>query len=222
MSHPVPLVVGLIGGIGSGKSAAAAAFAHRGARVIVADELGHEALRQPAIRAAVVQVWGDGLLGSDGEIVRRRLGEIVFADPARLRRLEQIVHPWIGERIREEIARAGRQGVALLVLDAAVLLEAGWDAVCDRVVFVDAPAEVRRQRVTRDRGWTAPHWEEREAAQLPLTDKRARADHVLDNASTPDHLHRQVDALLHQWQLAPAASSGARPLPSGPPDQKMT
>src|SRR5579884_1022824 len=99
-------VIGLVGGIGSGKSAAAAAFARRGGRLIVGDDVGHLALRQPDIREAVVRRWGKELLGDDGEIVRRRLGAIVFADAGERRALEEIVHPWIRRRIEEEIARA--------------------------------------------------------------------------------------------------------------------
>src|SRR4051794_17935282 len=125
---PAKPVVGLIGGIGSGKSRVAAEFARRGARVIAGDQLGHEALRQPDVKARVVQRWGPNVLDAAGEVERRKLAAIVFADDAELRALEAIVFPWIESRIAEEIAKTRQDAaVALILLDAAVLLEAGWN-----------------------------------------------------------------------------------------------
>lgn len=209
MNRTRPFVVGLIGGIGSGKSAAAEAFVQRGARAVNADRLGHEALRQPEVRDAIVALWGSDLLTAEDAIDRRKLAGIVFGDPAELAKLEALTHPWITRRIEEEITRAGEDGVALVVLDAAVLLEAGWHNVCDRLVYVDAPPEVRLARVTGGRGWSGDDWQAREAAQLPLTQKHARADHVLENSSTLEHLGRQVDDLLHHWGRVPAGASRA-------------
>jgi dephospho-CoA kinase len=205
MNTPLPLVVGLVGGIGSGKSAAAAAFARRGAHVIAADELGHEALRQSAVRDEVARLWGKEVLDEHGWIDRRKLAAIVFADPGARRALEALTHPYIRSRLAEEIARAREGGARLIVVDAAVLLEAGWNAACDRLVYVDAPHEARLARVKAKRGWAERDWQGREAAQLPLTEKHARADHVLDNSSTLEHLGRQVDDLLYCWGLLPAA-----------------
>jgi dephospho-CoA kinase len=197
------LVVGLVGGIGSGKSQVAAVFAVRGAKVIAGDALAHQALRQPAIRDEIVRRWGEDLLDERGEIERRRLAGIVFADPVQRRALEELVHPWIRDRIQEEV-RAAREDphVRLIVLDAAIMLEAGWNAVCDRLVYIDAPPELRRQRVAGQRGWSAEEMEAREQAQMPLTEKAAHADHVLDNSSSLEHLSRQVDELLRSWGLS--------------------
>jgi dephospho-CoA kinase len=209
-------VVGLLGGIGSGKSAAAAAFARRGARVIVADTLGHEALRQPAIRQQLVDRWGPELLDESGEIVRRRLGKIVFANDADRKFLEGLSHPWIEGRIREEIELAQADpGVRVIVLDAAIMLETGWNRVCDVLVFVDTPTEVRWQRLAQSRGWTAQEVETRERSQLPLTEKARRADHVLDNSTSQERLQEQVDALLQLWGLAPEPPPGIL-RPQGP------
>jgi dephospho-CoA kinase len=193
-------VIGLIGGIGSGKSRIAAALAQRGARIISGDELGHQALRQAAIRERIVQRFGAAVLDEHGEIQRRRLGAIVFRDRAELRALEELVHPWIESRIEEEVEAARADpSVRLIVLDAAILLEAGWDHVCDRIVFVDVPFEERWNRLHRQRGWTMDELRTREAAQLPLTEKRARADDVMDNSASPEQLERQLDALLESW-----------------------
>ena len=196
-------VIGLIGGIGSGKSRVAAAFAARGGRVIAGDELAHQALRQPAIREQIVRRWGRQVLDEKGEINRRRLGAVVFADVGERCALEALVHPWIRERIRAEVARAQDDpAVSFVVLDAAILLEAGWNDVCDRLVYVEAPSSVRLRRVAEQRGWSAEELQAREEAQLPLTAKAARADHVLVNSGTLAELTRRVDDLLRLWGLA--------------------
>jgi dephospho-CoA kinase len=213
MNMRAPLVLGLLGGIGSGKSAVAAEFARRGARIIAADQFGHEALRQPAVRDAIVRRWGEGVLDAEGQIDRRKVAAIVFRDEAERRALEGIVHPYIRRRIEQEVARAREENARLIVLDAAVLLEAGWDNVCDRLVYVEAPRELRQARVTGKRGWTTKDWEDRELAQLTLTEKHARADHVISNSSTLEHLGRQVEELLRHWGLAPAASPEANVSP---------
>jgi dephospho-CoA kinase len=198
-------VIGLIGGIGAGKSAVAAAFARRGGVVLGGDEIAHQALRDPEVRGRIVERWGADLLDDKEEIQRRKLGAIVFADPKELRALEALVHPWVKERIAREVARLQADAAAaFVVLDAAVMLEAGWNHVCDRLVFVDAPRSQRVQRVAA-RGWSEEEMKRREAAQLPLTEKAARADYVLNNSTTLEHLQRQVDHLLRQW-LRPAAS----------------
>lgn len=216
-----PLVIGLVGGIGSGKSAVAAAFARRGARVIAADELGHEALRQPAIRDQIRERLGAEPFDAWGEIDRRKLARVVFGDEGQRRWLEALTHPYIRRRAEEEIARARAEGAPLIVLDAAVLLEAGWHEVCDELVYVDAAAEQRRARVALTRGWAAQDWEDRERAQLPLTQKHTRADHVVDNSSTLERLEQQVDDLMHRlvpgWPGDQTAESPVcRPDPSPP------
>lgn len=206
-------VIGLIGGIGSGKSQVAILLARRGGHIVSGDALGHEALRQPAVRDAIVARWGRGVLDEHGEVDRRRLGTVVFATQREREALEAMVHPWIKERIGQEVAAArDRSSVVFVVLDAAVMLEAGWDGPCDRLVYVEAPRGVRLRRVAGQRGWTETELAGREGAQLPLTLKAARADHVLVNASTLEDLERQVDDLLRLWGLdgQPAAPDQAR------------
>jgi dephospho-CoA kinase len=201
------LVVGLLGGIGSGKSHVAAAFARQGARVIAGDQLGQAALRDPDIRVRIVSRWGEEILGSSGEIDRRQLAAIVFADPGERKALETITHPWIRQRIRAELEEARNDArVPFIVLDAAVMLEAGWNEVCDRLLFIDAPRALRLQRVARQRGWSEKEVDAREQAQLPLTEKAIRADHKLDNSTSLEHLNRQVNDLLHLWGLDRACS----------------
>jgi len=192
-------VLGLIGGIGSGKSAVAAAFARLGAVVIAGDQLGHEALKQPPLRRQIVEHFGPAVLDANGDIDRRRLAAIVFADDNERHALERLVHPYIEERIRLEIAKArANPAVPLIVLDAAILLEAGWNKVCDRLVYIDAPPELREQRLAGQRGWSAREVQERSNAQWSLTDKRSLADFFLDNSGTAAQLEQQVQDLYRQ------------------------
>jgi dephospho-CoA kinase len=201
-------VIGLIGGIGSGKSRAAAAFVRHGAYLVSGDKAGHEALRQPDIRSRIVQRWGAQVLDDDGEINRRRLGALVFAEAAQLRKLEALVFPFIERRLREEIELARRDPkVRFILLDAAVLLEAGWMPMCDRIVYVHAPREVRLRRLAGQRGWSPEEVSAREQVQLPLTDKVTRADHALDNSGSLESLDRQVADLVAGWGLDPAVGT---------------
>ena len=194
------LVIGLVGGMGSGKSRVAAEFAKHGARIVKADEFGHEALRQPAIRDALVKRWGRDILGANGEIDRGRVARIVFAHDGDRRALEASVHPYIARRIREEIEAAKTDStVKFVVLDAAIMLETGWTEVCDRVLYVHAPRAARLRRLADQRGWSAKEVEARENAQISLTEKATRADSALDNSGSPESLARKVSELLQQW-----------------------
>lgn len=180
-------VVGIVGGIGSGKSAVAR-WVGSGAnvRVIDADRLGHEALLATDVKSALRQQFGDDIFDSQGEVQRGILSRRVFGDSEQHRAerhcLEQIVHPEIERRIADEIARAEQDGNEAVLLDAPVLLEAGWQRQCDAVVFVDAPDEVRRHRVQQRSGWTAEELRRREASQLSLPEKRKCSDAVVSNA----------------------------------------
>lgn len=199
-------VIGLVGGIGSGKSFVAEIFAGLGAAIIDGDQLGHEALRQPEIRERIVRRWGREIIDETGEVNRRHLGLIVFSDPAERRELEKIVFPYISRRIDEELARAEHDPrVDLIVLDAAVLLEAGWGKASDLLVFVAAPRDVRLRRIARQRGWSPREVEAREQAQMPLEEKEALADVVIDNSGDAAETRRQVEAVVRKLR---------RPLPS--------
>ena len=188
--------------MGSGKSLAAAEFAKYGGRIVSGDAFGHEALRRPEIKEQVARRWGQGILNDQGEVDRRRLGAIVFADPKERQALETLVFPWIEKRIDEEIARARNDSQAnFVVLDAAIMLEAGWAKRCDKIVFVDTPRDERVRRLGQERGWMAQQIEEREKAQWPLNEKQMRADATLDNSGSPEALAQQVRKLVAQWGI---------------------
>jgi dephospho-CoA kinase len=195
-------VIGLIGGIGSGKSEVASLLADRGAIVVNADLVGHKLLDVPEVRSLIVDRFGKRVIqesASDGalktQIDRRVLASIVFADAEARHALEAILHPRMRQQFAATIesAQHGDPRPRAVVLDAAVLLEAGWDDLCDLVVFVDAPRGKRLERVARQRGWTLDAFQAREEAQWPCELKRRRADVVVNNDGDLDLLRRQVD-----------------------------
>ena len=198
------LVLGVLGGIGSGKSAAASALARHGGRVVAGDPAGHAALLDPAIHQRIAQRWPEAI-DQTGNVDRKTLGRIVFADAAQLRELESFVFPWIKERLQREIVAAKADPVVrYVILDAAVMLEADWAGVCDKLIFMDAPRELRVARVAA-RGWTAEDLDRRERSQIALDEKRRRADAVLRNVGDLVALQCHADELLARWGL-PAES----------------
>lgn len=217
--RPTP-VVGLTGGVGAGKSWLAAALADRGAALIDADRVGHEVLDEPEVGSAVLDRFGPTVATADRppRVDRRALGSVVFADRDRLAELEQIVHPRMRERfVRriDELRRSDRPP-PLIVLDAAVLLEAGWDDLCDLVVLVDTPEAVRHARLRDHRGWDDREIGRREAAQWPLDRKRSRADLILSGTADPAGVEPAVARIvagLEGTSLAPSLADRHQPDP---------
>lgn len=189
-----PPIIGIVGGIGSGKSAAARAFAGLGCIVSDSDALAHAALRDPPIRAAIAKRFGPEVLGGDGQVSRKVLGRIVFADERARRDLEAMVHPWINSE-RERAFSLAAPTTRACVIDAPLLLEAGLAPLCDAIVFIDAPPERRLERSSA-RGWDEAEFRRREAAQWPLERKRAAATHVIVNDGDLGKLAREVRRVL--------------------------
>lgn len=198
-------IIGLVGGIASGKSLVARRMEARGAHLIVADRIGHELLQSdPGVRAQVVGLFGDSVVDIGGRLDRSKIAAQVFGEqPAsrqRLQQLEAILHPAIRLEVERRLAAIRHQEKrAIVVLDAPLLLEAGWSEQCDEVVFVDTPHE-RREFFALQRGWSAAEWEQREARQLPIAEKRRRATVVLDNSGSLEDLELRVDQLMARWQ----------------------
>lgn len=189
-------VIGLLGGVASGKSLAAGLLAELGAGVLDADRAAHEVLTDAAVESAARERWGSNVFGPDGRIDRARLARIVFAggpDGRRQRKyLEQLTHPRIGRLLAGQADRLRASGAAAAVLDAPLLLEAGWDRLCDKLVFVDAPRDIRLERA-RKRGWSEEDFDAREAAQESLEAKRRRADVVVDNSGSAASTRAQIE-----------------------------
>lgn len=194
-------ILGLTGGIASGKSFVGSLLAERGAVVLDADRHAHAVLGEEAVRKAMVDRWGDAILADDGSLRRGEVARRVFGDGAEAtaerRFLEGLIHPRVRQRLRAELDDAARRGVAVAVLDIPLLFEAGWADECDAVLFVDTPLEVRRQRAA-ERGWSAEELARREASQRPVDQKRADADVILPGANESD-ARAAIDRLWPQW-----------------------
>jgi len=194
-------VLGLVGGVASGKSLVAEQLQQLGAGVLDADRAGHEVLEEPAVKQALAARWGQGVFDADGRVNRRALAEIVFAPTPQasqeLAALEKITHPRIKIVLQSRMKQMAAQGTTVVVLDAPVMFKAGWDALCDQIVFVDVPEAVRRQRAAT-RGWSGEEFARREAAQELLSWKRSRADVVIDNSGTVADTRQQVAQLWNQ------------------------
>ncbi|MCC7407531.1 MAG: dephospho-CoA kinase [Phycisphaeraceae bacterium] len=198
MASPKP-ILGLTGGIGSGKSLVARQFASLGCAVIDADELAREALDSSAVQEQLRQWWGPEVIGEDGRVNRRVVAQKVFNNPQELARLEGLVHPRVHagrERLRGQYQ--ADPAVVAIVEDCPLLLEKGIDAGCDVVVFVDAPKPLRLARVAASRGWSEAELDRREKNQWPLDKKVQRADYVIKNDAGEQECLTQTRRVLSQ------------------------
>jgi dephospho-CoA kinase len=196
-------IVGIVGGIASGKSLVAAHLERQGAVVVDADKVAHEVLKLDEVKALARERWGETIFGKDGQIDRQSLGKIVFAPapdgPRELKYLESLTHPRIGKLTLERIAQLSEEGrAAAIVLDVPLLFESGWNKICDKTIFVDAERALRESRAAL-RGWTPEDFARREAAQESLEAKRTLADVVIDNSGTPQATQHQIDRVWHSW-----------------------
>lgn len=190
-------VIGLVGGIGSGKSLVASQLRQLGCLVCDSDAMARDILRERRVRDQLIEWWGSGVVDRDGEIDRGRIASIVFSRPQERERLEALIHPLVEAR-RAALFDQPPQGTKALVIDAPLLLEAGLGEKCDAIFFVDAPRESRLARVAATRGWTAEEVDRREAAQWPLDRKREAADTILRNDDDPASLRQEVARALEQ------------------------
>jgi dephospho-CoA kinase len=202
-------VIGIVGGIGSGKSSVARRVSERfPVPVIDGDAVGHEVLTRPRIKEQIRAVFGDSVFNPQGEIDRGVLGRRVFGpepdDRRRREQLEQIVHPAIREEFVRRIAALRDSGqCSAILLDAAVLLESGWNDLCDTIVYVDAPEDVRRLRVLERRGWSAEQFERRQASQY-LPEVKQRMSHAtIDNSGPLEDAVDELAAIIRQSQSCP-------------------
>jgi dephospho-CoA kinase len=188
------VVVGLTGGIGSGKSTVAALLAARGAVVVDADLLAREAVA-PGTRglADVVARFGPAVLAPDGTLNRQALADLVFADPAALADLNAIVHPVVRAAIADRLAALDGGPAPLVVLEIPLLVESGRSYGASAVIVVDCPEEVAVRRLVEGRGMDEADARRRMAAQASRADRLAAADLVIDNSGSRDELEREVD-----------------------------
>lgn len=192
-------MVGLAGGVGSGKSTVARMLGELGAGVISSDQLGHEEINAADVKRQLVQWWGPSVLTADGAVDRRRVAAIVFGDPSLRRRLESLLHPRIAIRRSELMSELDAQPrVRMIVIDSPLLYETDLDLLCDAVIFVDASPEIRKDRSEKLRHWPEGELSRREKSQQPLDMKRARADYICENNSSLADLRIQVETIYRQ------------------------
>ncbi len=196
------LVIGVLGGIASGKSHVAASLAGSGGAVIDADELAHEVLASDEVTALVVEAFGEAALGADGRPDRGALAELVFSDAGQRERLEGWIHPRVRAKIQVALDEAKARNTGPVVLDVPLLLENdeehGLVAECDHLVFVECDLDSREQRATASRGWSPGEVARREQSQLALAHKQARADHTIVNRGSLEELDRAAKLLDEQ------------------------
>ena len=223
------VVIGLTGGIASGKSFVAECFVKLGCMRINADEIGHLVLKKPDVIEAIVSRWGNSILDEAGQIDRRLLGQKVFqretAAPGltsdlqdqkqqtELEHLESITHPRIDKLLETQLEELRTQdSCSGIILDAPVMFKAGWDRVCDRIVFVHAELAIRQQRAA-SRGWPAGELQRRESFQLNLNLKRERSTDFIDNSHSSEQTMAQVSRLWQDWNLSDSDSLDGNSIP---------
>jgi len=191
-------VIGLTGGIGSGKSTVSQYLAELGAVVLDADKVGHEAFKPetPAWRD-VVATFSREVLAPSGEVDRKKLGEIVFNDPEALSRLNQIMHPRMYDMMKDRIEEYRRQGVAVVVIEAAVLIEANWTPLVDEVWVTVVPEAMVLERLKQQRGLAKEQTLARIRSQIPTTERLKHADIVISNDGNLDDVKAKVREM---WQ----------------------
>jgi dephospho-CoA kinase len=201
------LLVGLTGGIGSGKSTVSAMLVERGAELIDADHIAREVVL-PGTEAwcKIRDHFGPGVLFPDGHIDRQALADIVFADKGKLALLNEITHPAIFKRIADRLERASDRDV-IVVLDAALLIETGLAQRVDVLVVTHSRKELQVERLAAG-GMPAAQARARIAAQLPPEERLARADVVIDNSGSLEDLGRQVDGLWKELERRLAEQTG--------------
>lgn len=187
------LIVGVIGGIASGKSEVSKLLEEKGACVFPADAVGHRLLGRPDIRERIIDLFGVGCLDENGVIDRKHLAKVFFSGPSdQLTRLEAILHPVIRQQAVEAIKAFRKdRSKPMLILDVPLLIEAGWESLCDKVIFVDAPLEIRLANAMR-RGWSDEELFARERTQLPLDKKKESATDIVQNVGSVEDLRNNL------------------------------
>ncbi len=210
-----PPVVGLAGGIAVGKTSVSSILAEKGALIIDADSVGHRVIApEGEAFPEVVAEFGEDILAADGVIDRRKLGALVFADVERLRALNRISHPRMAELMAREIAAIRQRSVdsrpALILLDAAILFEAGWDSLCDEVWVVTSDRKIALERLMERNGLGREEAQSRLDAQMDETERAAKADRVIRNNGDLDALRAVVEKVwreaMAELKVSPAAS----------------
>lgn len=199
------LVIGLTGGIGTGKSEVTRMLEALGAEVINADQVGHEAYKPDSESwQEVVQAFGEDILQPNRDIDRRKLGAIVFGDPDQLAKLNQIMHPRMARIVSNQLESLRRKGVKVAVVEAALLFEAGWDSLVDEVWATDSPVETVIERLGARNGMSAEEVLKRVDSQMDRSERLRRSQVVVDNVGDVAKLESTVEKL---WKIRVASAT---------------
>tara|TARA_Y100001970_G_C14223885_1_gene854371 strand:+ start:2104 stop:2709 length:606 start_codon:yes stop_codon:yes gene_type:complete len=191
-------VIGLIGGIGSGKSSVSAILQSLGIEIIDADKVGHEAYTPNSEGwKKVISVFGQDIVGPENEIDRKKLGGIVFSDPSEMEKLNKLMHPIIHNLVEEKIKLLSNQGVKVVVLEAAILIEANWQDLTDEIWLAKSNQEVVIERVQLRNNFTREEIIKRIQSQMSNDEREKHSDIVIDNNGTIEQLEKKVKTL---WQ----------------------
>jgi dephospho-CoA kinase len=211
---PTTRIIGLTGNIASGKSAVADLLAKKGATIIDADELSRDAVvpGSPALEAIAAR-WGRSVLSADGTLDRAALRKTVFNDRSELDALNEIVHPEVMRLRADEVEAARMRGDRVIVAVIPLLFEGNLADEFDFIVLVDAPRDVRLERIVRDRGLEEAEAMDMIASQMPAELKRARANWVIENSGSMEDLEREVDRLWEEIEGSDTASLSASKTP---------
>jgi len=191
------IVVGVAGPIAAGKSTASLFLAGFGAHEIDVDEIGHHMLRDAKVVRKITSYFGDGVLDSSGHLSRWKLAQIAFSSDDEIRMLNDILHPLIIAETRREVDESRHEG-SMLVINAALLFEAGIDRYCDFIIIVTADEKLREHRAISKRGWPPGEMVRRESYHMPLSEKIARSDFVIHNNGTYEDLHYHVEKVYKE------------------------
>ena len=191
-------ILGLAGGIGSGKSTVARYLGELGCFVIDSDELAREALGRPGVVQTVQDWWGGDMIRPDGQIDRKAMARRVFGDEKARHKLEGLLHPLVNQAREAAMARAIAHNpqIPAFVWDTPLLFETGLNTQCDAVIYVEAPLSQRQARVRETRGWDAQELAQRENLQWPLDKKREISDYVVVNTADADYARSQIKEVL--------------------------
>ena len=194
MTTPLP-IIGVTGGIGSGKSLVANILKENGCVVADADENTKVVLHRKEVQQQLVEWWGAKVLDDNGNVDRAFVASIVFNEENELNKLESLIHPLVRKLQEETFNNAPKDAIGL-VIDAPLLMESGLDTLCDVIIFVDSPFETRLKRVVEHRLWNEEQLRKREASQIGLDTKRSSADHIIINDGDIAHIEQQTRSVL--------------------------
>lgn len=186
-------IIGITGGIGSGKSTVAEMFGELGAEVLNADKICHQLIKTETVKNKIIETWPDTAIDNRGMIIREKLAELIFSDIENVKKLNNIIHPLVIKQIEQSIKELKKDSI--VVIDAALIEESELSDICNFTVFVDTKKTLRVERCTTDRNWKSTEIDKRERYQIEARIKRENADAVIYNDKSKDKTREQTRKL---------------------------